>query len=82
MLKVKIALVFAGLILVATSAKAQTRISGTIQCAKPEQQTAIPVNDRTGHAFVVAKVKCTWTKPLELAGVQSKTGEDTGFFGS
>jgi hypothetical protein len=75
----KIVLVFAGLILVAASAKAQTKISGTIQCAKPDQQTAIPVNDRPGHAFVVVKVKCTWTKPVELAGVQSKTGEDSGF---
>jgi hypothetical protein len=24
-------------------------------------------------------VKCTWTKPLELAGIQTKTGEDTVF---
>ena len=79
MLKVKIALVFAGLILVATSAIAQTKFSGTIQCGKPDQQTAIPVNDRPGHAFVVVKVKCTWIKSFELAGVQPKTGEDTGF---
>jgi hypothetical protein len=79
MLKVKLVLVFAVLILVATSAGAQTKTTGTIQCGKPDQQTAIPVNDRPGHAFVVVKVKCTWTKPLDLAGVQSKTGEDTGF---
>jgi hypothetical protein len=79
MLKLKIALAFAGLILVAASAGGQTKITGTIQCAKPDQQTAIPVNDRPGHAFVVAKVKCTWTKPVELAGAQAKTGEDTVF---
>ena len=79
MLKLKFSLLFAGLILLATSAGAQTKISGTIECAKPDQQTAIPVNDRPGHAFVVVKVKCTWTKPLELAGVQTKTGEDTAF---
>jgi hypothetical protein len=79
MLKVKFALVFAVLILAAASAKAQTKISGTIQCAKPDQQTAIPVNDRPGHVFVVAKAKCTWTKPFEIVGVQSKTGEDTAF---
>lgn len=79
MLKPRIALVFAGLVLVAASVSAQTKIAGTIQCAKPDQQTAIPVGDRTGHAFVVTKVKCTWTKPIELAGVQAKTGEDTVF---
>lgn len=78
-MKLKIATVFAGLILAAASVGAQTRISGTIQCAKPDQQTAIPVNDRPGHAFIVAKVKCTWSEPFEIAGIQVKTGEDTVF---
>jgi hypothetical protein len=77
--KLRIALAFAGLILAAASAGAQTKLSGTIQCAKPDPQSAIPVGDRSGHAFVVMKVKCTWTRPVELAGVQSKTGEDTVF---
>lgn len=79
MLKLKIALVFAGLILVAAGAGAQTKLSGTIQCVKPDPQSAIPVGDRPGHAFVVMKAKCTWTKPIELAGIQAKTGEDTVF---
>src|SRR6202162_4528519 len=79
MLKPKTALVFAGLMFVTASAGAQTKITGTIQCAKPDPQSAIPVGDRPGHAFVVMKVKCTWTKPIELAGAQAKTGEDTAF---
>ncbi len=79
MLNLKTALVFAGLMLLAASAGAQTKITGTIQCAKPDAQNAIPVGDRPGHAFVVTKSKCTWTKPIELAGVQAKTGEDTVF---
>jgi hypothetical protein len=78
-MKMKFAMAFAGLILLAAGAGAQTKISGTIQCAKPDQQTAIPVNDKPGHAFVVVKVKCTWTKPFELAGAAVKTGEDTAF---
>jgi hypothetical protein len=78
-MRMKIGMAFAALILVAASAGAQTKLSGTIQCAKPDQQTAIPVNDRAGHAFVVVKVKCTWTKPIDLGGVASKTGEDTAF---
>ncbi len=56
MLKLKFSLLFTGLILLATSAGAQTKISGTIQCAKPDQQTAIPsLNDRPGDmvSFVV-----------------------------
>ena len=79
MLKPRITLVFAGLMLVAAGASAQTKITGTIQCAKPDPQNAVAVGDRPGHAFVVMKAKCTWTKPIELAGVQAKTGEDTVF---
>ena len=78
-MKLKIVLIFAGLILVAAGAGAQTKITATLQCSKADPQTAIPVNDRPGHAFIVMKNKCTWTKPMELAGVQSKTGEDTTF---
>ena len=77
MLKLKIVLMFVGLMIVAASAGAQTKITGTIQCAKPDPQNAIPVGDRAGHALVVMKFKCTWTKPMEVAGVQTKTGEDT-----
>jgi hypothetical protein len=77
MLKLEIALVLAGLMLLTASVGAQTKITGTIQCAKADPQNAIPVGDQPGHAFVVMKNKCTWTKPMELAGVQTKTGEDT-----
>jgi hypothetical protein len=78
-MKLRIALVCAGLILLAANTRAQTKLSGTIQCAKADPETALPVGDRDGHAFVVAKAKCTWTKPLDLAGVPTKTGEDTVF---
>jgi hypothetical protein len=63
----------------AMAAGAQNKISGTVTCAKPDPQTALPVGDRDGHAFVVMKQKCTWTKPVEIAGQQAKTGEDTLF---
>lgn len=76
MTKLRIALVFAGIVLAASSASAQTKISGTIQCAKPDPQNVLPVGDRPGHALVTGKVKCTWTKPMDLAGAQTKTGED------
>jgi hypothetical protein len=79
MLKLKIAMVLSGLMLVAAGAGAQTKITGTIQCAKPDPQNILPVGDRAGHAFVVMKAKCTWTKPMELSGVKTKTGEDTVF---
>ncbi len=79
MLKLEIALGFAFLALTAAGAGAQTKISGTIQCAKPNSISGVPVNDRPRHDFIVMKAKCAWTKPIELAGMQTKTGDDTVF---
>jgi hypothetical protein len=56
---------------------AQNKISGTLQCGKPESQHAIEVGDRPGHSLALGKSKCTWTKPLEIAGIQSKDGLST-----
>jgi len=67
------------LIALAASLAAQTRISGTLQCAKADPQYAIPVGDRPDHAFSISKAKCTWTTPLEMAGVAAKDCEYTAF---
>ncbi len=77
MSKLKIAQPFVGFLLLAAGADAQTKITGTIQCAKPDPMNAVPVGDQPGHMFMLAKDKCTWTKPLQIAGVATKTGEDT-----
>jgi hypothetical protein len=63
----------------AAVASAQTKISGTLQCAKPDQQQAIEVGDRASHSFVISQTKCTWTKSFEIAGVQSKEHVYTSF---
>jgi hypothetical protein len=63
----------------ATVASAQTIVAGTHQCGKPDQQQAIEVGDRPNHSFMISQTKCTWTKPLEIAGVQSKEGVFTSF---
>ena len=60
----------------ATTVLAQTKISGTVKCGKPDEQHALEVGDHPGHSLMVAKGKCTWTKPLEIAG--TKSTEDTG----
>lgn len=59
------------------SAFAQTKASGTAQCAKPDLQHAIEVGDVPNHSFAISQGKCTWTKPLDLQGVQSKEGVAT-----
>ena len=58
----------------ATVASAQTRISGTLQCAKADPAYSIDVGDEPGHAMVMVKVACTWSKPIEMAGSQAKDG--------
>ena len=63
----------------AASLAAQTKISGTLQCQKSDPVYTIPVGDRPDHAFSISKAKCTWTTPLEMAGVAAKDYEYTGF---
>jgi hypothetical protein len=52
---------------------AQTKVSGTGKCGKPEQQQSIEVGDRPGHMLVIVKQTCSWTAPLEMAGVKGKS---------
>jgi len=61
---------------VATAA-AQTKVSGTAQCAKPDSQHLIPVGDRPDHSLGVEQIKCTYTKPMEIEGAKSKDGVST-----
>jgi hypothetical protein len=55
---------------------AQTKISGTIKCGKPDQQQKIDIGDKPGHAYAISQGKCTWTRPMTIAGIQTK--EDVG----
>jgi hypothetical protein len=63
----------------AAAASAQTKISGTEQCGKPDQEHSIQVGDRPNHSFAISQGKCTWTKPMEIAGIQTKEGVYTEF---
>ncbi len=57
---------------------AQTKISGTISCGKPDPAYAIEVPDRAGHSISLAKFACNWTKPMEIEGLKTKDGVDVG----
>lgn len=61
----------------ATAAQAQTKISGTNHCAKPDPQYAVQVGDRPNHTFSLGQTKCAWTKPWEIAGIPGKEGVGT-----
>ena len=63
----------------ATRARGQTKVSGAVHCDKPGDQQSFEVGDRPHHSFMITKGACTWTKPLDLDGVQTKTDAVTQF---
>jgi hypothetical protein len=73
-----IAVFFMALALPALSL-AQTKVSGTVKCLKPDQQQKIDIGDKPGHAFEISQGKCTWTKPMTIAGIQTKEDIGTNF---
>ncbi|PYU45909.1 MAG: hypothetical protein DMG53_13305 [Acidobacteria bacterium] len=64
---------FAGCVVLLTGvgANAQTKISGTMQCNKPEPAYSIEVGDRPGHAMLLVKESCAWTGP-DIGGEKTK----------
>lgn len=63
----------------ASTAIAQNKIAGSIDCDKSDPMNAIPVPDRQGFAFVIGQNKCTWPKPVVIKGVQAKDFTNTNF---
>ena len=63
----------------ASAAPAQTMVSGGGHCAKAETEHQLDVGDRPQHTFSISRFKCTWTKPFEIAGTQSKGGTAVQF---
>ena len=67
------------MLLLTTGARAQNKVSGTAQCAKPDPRYAIEVGDQPNHSFIIFHGGCTWTSPLEIAGEKSKDHSGTVF---
>ena len=63
----------------AGSALAQTPVSGAFQCPKSDVTQTVEVGDHPGHALMVEKGSCTWSVPMEIAGLKTTayTGADT-----
>lgn len=56
------------------SAGAQTKMSGTLTCNKPDPSYKVDAGDRAGHAYWLEKDSCTWTQPADLGGDKTKDG--------
>ena len=61
----------------ASVGSAQTKISGTSQCNKPVTAYVLPAGDRPDHSFGLTKLKCTWSRPMVMAGAQMQQDEIT-----
>lgn len=81
MRKVLCPLGFVTLLLLAAllPASAQTKISGTVQCAKADIHQKADIGDRPNHSFVLSQSQCAWTKPLEIGDTKDTTGVSTAF---
>ena len=75
-MQMKVVLAFLGALALGGSAIAQTKIAGTQQC-KADPPAAVAIPDKPNHAFAIIKAQCSWTKPIEMAGLQAKDGDDT-----
>ena len=70
-------LVVAAVCFCAATTNAQTKVSGTAQCGKPDPMHIVPVGDRPEHSMAVEQFKCAWTKPMEIGADKSKDGVST-----
>lgn len=75
----KLFLILALMVALATTAAAKTKTSGTVSCAKPAPSYSIEVGDQAGHSVSISKSVCTWTKPMEIAGLKTKDGTDVSY---
>ena len=73
-MKIRTALVFLAAATLAAAAGAQTKQSGTVQCGKGNPEQMIDVGDKPNHFMGVSKTACTWTTPMDTAGLKSKDG--------
>jgi len=55
------------------------KVEGAIRCQKADPGYAIEVPDRPGHALTISQRRCTWTKPLVIAGAKTKKGVAVDF---
>jgi len=73
-MKMRLASLVALGVLVSMGLSAQTKISGTLSCAKPDPVNSIPTEDGAGTVMNLAKVQCTWSKGFDMGGIAAKGG--------
>jgi hypothetical protein len=69
-MKIRLMMVAGLVCMLASAVGAQTKFTGTVQCAKPDPNTAIEVGDHPGHSYNVQKDTCTWGADTLIAGMK------------
>ena len=67
------------ILVLASAASAQTKISVAEQCGRPTSEYTIPVGDHPGHVFRIEQSSCSEEPALEIGGVAVKEHHATGF---
>jgi hypothetical protein len=76
-MRARTVLAFLAAAAIATTAAAEKQ-SGTVQC-KPDPSQPVEVGDKPNHFMGVMKSNCTWTTPMETAGLKTKEGASVAF---
>ncbi|MBZ5627391.1 MAG: hypothetical protein LAO06_00830 [Acidobacteriia bacterium] len=66
-------------VLLLTVTAAAQKITEQIECGKPDQQHAIPVDDAPGHVYSISHTRCTYPKPANIGAAKKVAGEDVIF---
>jgi hypothetical protein len=69
----------AGALLTPGLVAAQTKIAGTVVCGKPDPEQRLAAADGADHVFAISQGKCSWTKPMDIAGSATKEDSFTNF---
>jgi len=73
-MKTRFVLVLLAGLLASAALTAQTRISGTLSCTRPDPAHSIEVGDTAASVMNLVKVPCTWSKGFDMAGLAVKDG--------
>jgi len=72
-------LIFCCVFAIASSAIAQTKFSGTVECGTADSTYMIQIPEQEGSSFAVTMGKCTWTKSFAIVGIESTNNEQINF---
>jgi hypothetical protein len=75
----KCLLLFSCVFAIASSAFAQTKFSGTMECGKANSIYTIQIPEQKGSSYAITEGKCTWTKPFTAAGIEPRQNAGVDF---